>query len=147
MMTYSEYLKDRMAAFTSTTRVSHSSIVGSPRSSSRASKSGMRAMTPRAASATARWSWSRVMGWLGSGPPFPFSFQASCLSRSFYLNDATLAAPLTNYLNSGDGQRSLKLQGRHYGKALLKLEPRNLLAVHTPRPDFLLEKFSEPEEG
>ena len=64
-------------------RGSHSSVVGSPRSSSRASKSGMRAMTPRSASATARWSWSRVMGWLGSDPPFPFSFQASCLSRSF----------------------------------------------------------------
>jgi adenine-specific DNA-methyltransferase len=62
-----------------------------------------------------------------------------------YLEDTAFATPLTNYLNSMDGQRALKLQGRHYGRSLLKLEPRNLLAVRTPHPNFLLENFHRPE--
>jgi len=62
-----------------------------------------------------------------------------------YVKDITLATPLANYLNSTNGQRALKLQGRHYGRSLLKLEPRNLLAVRTPHPDFLLENFGGPE--
>jgi adenine-specific DNA-methyltransferase len=62
-----------------------------------------------------------------------------------YLDDTALATPLTSYLNSLNGQRALKLQGRHYGRSLLKLEPRNLLAVHTPHPSFLLENFNRPE--
>jgi methylase of polypeptide subunit release factors len=48
---------------------------------------------------------------------------------------------VTNYLNSDEGQRAMRAQGRHYGHGLIKLEPRNFLAVAIPPPDVLLLEF------
>ena len=56
-----------------------------------------------------------------------------------YLKDKPcLARPLTNWLNSSDGQSSLRSVARTYAGGLYKIEPSNLLGIRVPSPNVLL---------
>jgi len=64
--------------------------------------------------------------------------------HSLYFCDSSgLARCIANYLNSDEGQRAIRAQGRHYGRGLIKLEPGNLLAVAIPPPEVLAVEFEE----
>lgn len=52
-----------------------------------------------------------------------------------------LVAPLTDWLNSPDGQIALRAQARTYGAGLVKLEPSDLSAVLVPPVSDLLERL------
>jgi hypothetical protein len=60
-----------------------------------------------------------------------------------YVNEKELVSPLARYLNSPQGQKALRAHGRHYGKGLIKLEPKNFLAVQVPSPKTLVAEFGE----
>jgi len=64
--------------------------------------------------------------------------------RLYPRDNSGLARCVANYLNSDEGQRAMRAQGRHYGRGLIKLEPGNLLAVVIPPPEVLVVEFGEP---